>query len=244
VPTGDIDRVIANPSHVLVVEDEVRLARAIELYLGQRNFVVRIASNGAEALNRISEIRPDVIIADIMMPVMDGYTLCRRLRAGPLTCTIPILFMTGKDEEVDRIRGLKLGADDYLAKPCDLAEVHHRVKKLLDCVEAALHLPVDMIRVAGRLSETDLMELVQALEMQQKTGALIVKRDDESGTIYLKEGVIIGADLGTSDGREPLVSLLTWKSGDYVFIPDLVPEGLRLTSGIANVVMGQINDKT
>jgi DNA-binding response OmpR family regulator len=69
VSAGDIDGVIANPAHILVVEDETRLARAIELYLGQRNFIMRTAPNGAEALNRISEIRPDVIIADIMMPV-------------------------------------------------------------------------------------------------------------------------------------------------------------------------------
>lgn len=234
---------IANPSHVLVVDDEAKLARAIELYLGQRNFVVRTASNGAEALNRISEVRPDVIIADIMMPVMDGYTLCRRLRADPITCTIPFLFLTGKDEDLDRVRGLKIGADDYLAKPCDLVEVHRRVKALLDRVEAARRLPLDTIRIAGRLSEADLMELVQALEMQQKTGALILKRDNESGAIYFKEGVIVGADLGTSEGREPLVSLLTWKSGEYVFVPDVVPEGLRMTSGIANVVMGQIHDK-
>jgi hypothetical protein len=99
------------------------------------------------------------------------------------------------------------------------------------------------LRTKGRLSEADLMELVQALEMQQKTGALILKRDNESGAIYFKEGVIVGADLGTSEGREPLVSLLTWKSGEYVFVPDVVPEGLRMTSGIANVVMGQIHDK-
>jgi len=235
--------VTPNPPNILVVEDEVRLARAIELYLGQRGCVVRTALNGAEALRRITETRPDVIIADIMMPVMDGYTLCRRLRTDPTTCTIPFLFMTGKDDDLDRIRGLKIGADDYLAKPCDLGEVHARVDALLARVEAARRIPLDTISIAGQLADTDLVELIQALEMQQKTGALILKRDSESGTIYFKDGAIVGADLGTAEGREPLVSLLAWKTGTYVFVPDVVPEGLRLTSGIANVVMGQVRDK-
>ena len=234
---------IANPSYILVVEDEAKLARAIELYLGQRNFVVRTASNGAEALQRITEARPDVIIADIMMPVMDGYTLCRRLRADPTTCTIPFLFMTGKDDDLDRIRGLKIGADDYLAKPCDLVEVHVRVDALLARVEAVRRIPLDTIRIAGPLADIDLVDLIQTLEVQQKTGALVLKRDSESGAIYFKEGAILGADLGTAEGREPLVSLLTWKSGEYVFVPDVAPEGLRLTTGIANLVMGQIHDK-
>jgi len=116
---------------VLVVEDEVRLARTIELYLGQRGFRVRIAHNGQEALERIAEARPDVIVADIMMPVMDGYALCRRLRTDPATCTIPFLFLTAKADDRDRVRGLKMGADDYLSKPCDLGELRARVDALI-----------------------------------------------------------------------------------------------------------------
>ena len=116
---------------VLVVEDEVRLARTIELYLGQRGFTVRTASNGQEALERIAEAMPDVIIADIMMPVMDGYALCRRLRTDPATCTIPFLFLTAKGEDRDRARGLKMGADDYVAKPYDLAELYACVHALM-----------------------------------------------------------------------------------------------------------------
>ncbi len=116
---------------VLVVEDEVRLARTIELYLGKRGFTVRTASNGQEALDRIAETRPDVIVSDIMMPVMDGYALCRRLRMNPETCTIPFLFLTARDGDRDLIKGREMGADDYLAKPCDLDVLHARVEALI-----------------------------------------------------------------------------------------------------------------
>src|SRR5437016_12196263 len=122
---------------VLVVEDEARLARTIELYLGQRGYVVRTASHGVEALKRIGEARPALIIADIMMPVMDGYAFCRQLRRDPGTCTIPFLFLTAKDDDRDRIRGLKMGADGYLAKPCDLSELPARVEPLLARAVAA-----------------------------------------------------------------------------------------------------------
>lgn len=228
---------------VLVVEDEVRLARTIELYLGRRGFTVRTASNGREALERIAETKPDVIVADIMMPVMDGYALCRRLRTEPATCTIPFLFLTAKDDDRDRIRGLKMGADDYLAKPCDLEVLHARVNALLARVEAVRNIQADSIRVAGRLANTDLLDVLQMLELQEKSGALVVKRDGESGVVYLQAGKIVAAELGTAEGREPFASLLTWKSGDYCFVPDVAPEGVRLTAGIANVVMAQMHEK-
>lgn len=228
---------------ILVVEDEVKLARTIELYLGRRGFTVRTAHNGQEALERIAEARPDVIVADIMMPVMDGYALCRRLRTAPATCTIPFLFLTAKDDDRDRIRGLKMGADDYLAKPCDLEVLHARVDALLARVEAVRRIPPDSIRVAGRLAETDLLDVLQMLELHERTGALVVKRDGDSGVVYLQAGKIVAADLGTAEGREPFASLLTWKSGDYCFVPDVDPEGVRLTAGIANVVMAQVHEK-
>jgi len=228
---------------ILVVEDEVRLARTIELYLGQRGFSVRTAQHGLEALDRIAEARPDAIVADIMMPVMDGYALCRRLRTDPATCTIPFLFLTAKDDDRDRVRGLKMGADDYLAKPCDLAELRAHVDALLARVEAVRNIPADSIRIVGRLADTDLLDVLQMLELHEKSGALVVKRDGESGVVYLQAGKIVAADLGTAEGREPFASLLTWKSGDYCFVPDVAPEGMRLTAGIANVVMAQVHEK-
>ena len=234
----------AHRPSVLIVEDEAKLARAIALYLTPRGYEVRTAAHGAEALERVGAARPDVIVADIMMPVMDGYTLCRRLRSDPRSCTIPFLFLTAKDEDIDRIRGLKIGADDYLAKPCDLEEINARIQTLLARVEAARRLPLDGVRMTGQLADTELMDLIQAVEMYQQTGALLLKHQSESGVLYLKEGRIVGAELGTDEGQEPLVSLLTWKIGTYLFVPGLDPKDVRLTAGIANILMDQVDAKT
>lgn len=233
----------ANLTNVLIVEDEAKLARAIALYLGPRGYEVRTAAHGAEALEHVAAARPDVIVADIMMPVMDGYTLCRRLRSDPNYCTIPFLFLTAKDDDLDRIRGLKIGADDYLAKPCDLEEINLRIRTLLARVEAARRVPLDSIRMTGQLAETELMDLIQALEMYQQTGALLLKHDSESGVLYFTDGRIVGAELGTAAGQQPLVSLLTWKIGTYVFVPGVDRKDVRLTAGIANVLMAHVEDK-
>jgi DNA-binding response OmpR family regulator len=231
-------------ANVLIVEDEPKLARAIAWYLSPRGYTVRTAANGAEALESVSADRPDVIVADIMMPVMDGYTLCRRLRSDAGSCTIPFLFLTAKDEDLDRIHGVKIGADDYLAKPCDLEEIHIRIQALLARVAAAREMPLDNIRMSGQLAEAELMDLIQGLEMYQQTGALLLKHDGESGVLYFKEGRIVGAELGTDGGQEPLFSLLAWKVGTYVFVPGVDNEAVRLTAGIANVLMSHVDDKT
>ena len=233
-----------NGAKVLIVEDEPKLARAIALYLSARGYQVRTAAHGAEALEHVVRTRPDVIVADVMLPVMDGYTLCRRLRSDPVSCTIPILFLSAKDDDQDRIRGLKIGADDYLAKPSDLADIHSRIQALLARVEAARRVPVDSIRLTGELAETDLMDVIQALEMYEQTGPLMLKQNGESGVLYFQEGRIVGAELGTAGGQQPLVSLLTWKMGTYVFVSNMDRKEVRLTAGIANVLMAHIDHKT
>ena len=232
-----------NGANVLIVEDEPKLARAMALYLSARGYQVRTAAHGAEALEHVARSRPDVIVADIMMPVMDGYTLCRRLRSDPVSCTIPILFLTAKDDDMDRIGALKIGADDYLAKPSELADIHSRIQALLARVEAARRVPLDSIRLMGKLAETDLMDLIQALEMYEQTGALMLKQNGESGVLYFQEGRIVGAELGTAGGQQPLASLLTWKIGTYVFVSNMNRKEVRLTAGIANVLMAHIDHK-
>src|SRR5206468_1527161 len=129
---ADLIRVLTEPRNALFKQYKTMFAlEGVELTfthgavkaIARRAARLRTAAHGVEALKRIGEARPALIVADIMMPVMDGYALCRQLRSAPGTCTIPFLFLTAKDDDRDRIRGLKMGADDYLAKPCDLGEL-------------------------------------------------------------------------------------------------------------------------
>ncbi len=116
---------------VLVVEDEEPLALLLRYNLEAEGFHVSLATRGDEAELAISEGAPDLIILDWMLPGLSGLELCRRLRAGRATSGIPIVFLTARGEETDRIRGLTTGADDYVVKPFSLPELMARVKAIL-----------------------------------------------------------------------------------------------------------------
>ena len=122
---------------VLVVEDEADIRELLHYSLSQEGFVVEEAADGAEAFDRIARRAPDLVMLDLMLPRMSGLELCRRLRAGRETAGLPILVVTAKGAEVDRVLGLEMGADDYVVKPFSPREVVARVKALLRRANAA-----------------------------------------------------------------------------------------------------------
>jgi two-component system, OmpR family, alkaline phosphatase synthesis response regulator PhoP len=123
---------------VLVVEDEGDIRELIRYNLAQEGFAVEEAADGAEALDRIERRKPDLLVLDLMLPQMSGLELCQRLRANADTAKLPIIVVTAKSAEVDRILGLEMGADDYVVKPFSPREVVARVKALLRRTSPAL----------------------------------------------------------------------------------------------------------
>ena len=115
-------------STILVVDDERNIVKLARLYLNRDGYQVEAAYDGAEALEKAKSLRPDLIILDIMMPEMDGLAVCRELRK---TSNVPIIILTARDDDVDRIVGLELGADDYITKPFNPRELVARVKAVL-----------------------------------------------------------------------------------------------------------------
>jgi DNA-binding response OmpR family regulator len=113
---------------VLVVDDEPNIADLIELYLSREGFRVVKATTGEGGVQAVTEHRPRLVVLDVGLPDIDGLEVCRRLRA---TSTIPVIFLTARDSEVDRVLGLEMGADDYVTKPFSPAELVARVKAVL-----------------------------------------------------------------------------------------------------------------
>jgi two-component system response regulator MprA len=116
---------------VLVVDDEENIIEFIRLGLRYEGFQVESASDGEQGITAAQRVNPDLIILDLMLPGIDGLEVCRRLRANPTTRDIPVLMLTAKDEVRDRITGLRMGADDYLAKPFDFDELLERMRAIL-----------------------------------------------------------------------------------------------------------------
>jgi len=116
---------------ILVVDDEPEAVELVEFNLKQAGYDVATASDGAEALRKTRSLLPSLIVLDLMLPEMDGLEVCKMLRRDPATAAIPIIMLTAKAAEIDRVLGLELGADDYLTKPFSPRELVLRVKNLL-----------------------------------------------------------------------------------------------------------------
>jgi len=113
---------------LLLIDDDITLTKALGMYLGHAGYETHTAANGAEGLRLFFAQRPDLVILDVMMPQMDGWDTCRRIRE---MSTVPILMLTARGQESDRVMGLKLGADDYVCKPFSLKELEARVEAIL-----------------------------------------------------------------------------------------------------------------
>src|SRR6202049_1451327 len=118
-------------TRILIVEDDPDIAELVARYLDKAGFVSQRASSGKDALQAIAARPPDLLVLDLMLPHVDGLEICRRLRASEPTAAIPIIMLTARAEESERIVGLELGADDYLAKPFSPNELVARVRALL-----------------------------------------------------------------------------------------------------------------
>ena len=120
---------------ILVVEDEPEIAQLVTHYLEKEGFRAITALNGFEALKKVKEDKPDLVVLDLMLPELDGLDVCKRLRSTPNTAMLPIIMLTAKAEESDTIIGLELGADDYVTKPFSPKALVARIKSLFRRLE-------------------------------------------------------------------------------------------------------------
>lgn len=118
-------------ARILVVEDNREFRFLLRKFLSRLGYTVIEAEDGAEGLAKAEQEKPDLILLDIMLPVMDGYEVCRQIRKHPEIATTPILMLTAKNTLQDEKRGFDVGADDYLTKPVDLSTLAERVRSLL-----------------------------------------------------------------------------------------------------------------
>ena len=126
----------ARPSKVLVVDDEVAILQTLRYNLEKNGYVVCVAGDGRQALSVVEIEKPDLILLDIMLPSLDGIEVCREIRRRS---SVPILMLTAKGQEIDKVLGLEIGADDYITKPFSIHEVIARIRAHLRRANAAVH---------------------------------------------------------------------------------------------------------
>ncbi|MHB8377721.1 MAG: response regulator transcription factor [Dehalococcoidia bacterium] len=184
------------PGTILVVDDEKNIVQLARLYLTNEGFRVETASDGKQALERARSVRPDLVVLDIMMPEMDGLTVCKELRK---TSNVPVIILTARGDDIDRIIGLEIGADDYMAKPFNPRELVARVKAVLRRAQGEHEAP-EVIEVAGLRIDAASREVTldgHEIHLRAKEFELLSAFAQHKGTVLDRERllrIVWGAD--------------------------------------------------
>jgi DNA-binding response OmpR family regulator len=212
-----------NP-RILVVDDDAWILRMVTTVLGKRGYEIITAEDGEDALNVIQQKPPDLVITDVMMPRMDGWAFVKKLRTTRQFAFVPVIFLTALSSDEDRIRGFRLGADDYLPKPFRFEELDLRVAKALkrraEPPPPAAKLRSATPAIQGSLDQLGLSSLMILLEMERKSGVLLLVNGAEKARIFLKHGRVAQARFERKPlpaNAEAVYELLSWTGGTFEF---------------------------
>ena len=203
---------------LLLVDGDPKSLRVLEVSLKKAGFEVATATQGAEALGALQTVLPDLIISDTDLDGMDGFDLCRQIKAKPEWAKIPFLFVSGRKSIEDKIRGLELGVEDYLTKPIYIKEIGIRVRTALQRAERERleSRREGRTKFAGDLADIGVVDLVQTIDLNRKSGIVhIVNRDGRRGAVFFREGRVIDAEVGRLSGAEAMYRLFSWSDGRF-----------------------------
>lgn len=153
--------------YILIAEDELAVCELLRYNLEREDYEVAVANDGEEALMLIEEKTPDLVLLDWMLPKVAGIEVCRRLRARPQTQNVPIIMLTARDEETDRIRGLDTGADDYVTKPFSITELTARIRAVMRRIRPGLS---DDVLIVGDIAMDRVAHTVNRADQELHLG--------------------------------------------------------------------------
>lgn len=200
---------------ILVIDDTESSLFLLQKFFQKAGYLVFTAENGREGLEAALMHLPDIIVSDVVMPEMDGFELCAKIKAHPKTHAIPIILLTAKGDAASTIKGFNAGADEYISKPFDIHEVHARVERILRWVQQH---KASQAKISGSLQKTPMFELIRFCEEHRISGVvhLVNDRTKETSRVHLKLGEIEQIELRTiADMTEALDELLTWEEGTF-----------------------------
>ena len=177
---------------VLAVDDELNILELVKLYLGREGYQVETASRGGDAISKLNTFNPDLIVLDLMLPDIDGFEVCRQIRSKS---RVPILMLTARKEDIDKVVGLEMGADDYLTKPFNPRELVARIKAILRRSQAVPRsgVPADIIEVGKLRIDLPRHEVSidgRPLKLRTKEFALLAALAQNSGILLSRDKIL------------------------------------------------------
>ena len=185
----EVLRIMKDKPYILLVDDDPNISRLVQLYLEKEGFEVKTADRGDDALSEFRKLPPDLMLLDVMLPGMDGWQVLKAIRK---TSTIPIIMLTAKDETFDKVLGLELGADDYVAKPFDMKELVARIKAVSRRFQAA-DAPEKELVFPGltiNINQYTVMYMGKELEMPPKELELLYFLASHPGMVFTREQLL------------------------------------------------------
>ena len=175
------------------------------------------AADGADALLKIVDDPPDLILCDYRMPGLDGRQLYEKLRARKQTRQIPFIFLSSRSDMEEKLRPMVEGVEEFVVKPFFMKDLIRRTKKVIDRIqlEKMQNRAVRPGVIQGRLEEMSILDLMQSLEMGQKSCRLTIRHDDESCELFFSAGQCADAKLGSVEGEEAVYQVVRWPAGDF-----------------------------
>ncbi len=211
-------------ARVLVVDDILSNVKLLEAKLSAEYFEVVTAYSGQEALDRMEEHEPDIVLLDVMMPGMDGFEVCRRIKANPKFAHVPVVMVTALDQPSDRVAGLDAGADDFLTKPVGDAALFARVRSLV-----RLKLMTDELRMREATGQNmGLIDPTDSLTQADIQGRILIIEDRPESVAWFEAALTPHNELSSVDAFEEAVVRV--RGGDYDLI--IVSLGLRGFDGL------------
>lgn len=216
------------PLNVLLVDDSISIRVEVAEALRAAGIRVRVAENGLIALSAALKKLPDIILSDVEMPVMDGWTFLRVARQRQRLSHIPIVFFTRLSDDLSRLQGYKMGVDDYLPKSTPPAEIVARLRGVLARrAQGPAAVPeTGGGGLRGELQHVGLGSLLSFIESERRTGELTVTQSGDSSVLTVRDGRLQGVqNLGKfKHEHDRVFELLAWTSGEFDFVPGDVPE--------------------
>ena len=210
---------------LLAVDDNRLILQVIDDFFTPQGWDALCVTSAREALASLEDETPDAIVSDILMPGMDGWEFLEAVRRRSATAAVPFLFLTIEAELPHRLRGLQLGADDYITKPFAVEELHARIERLLErkaALESARRGREPLL--SGSVRQLPIPDLLQILSINGRDGTVHVVQDEDQGRIEFVSGQIVDAVCGPVRGTKALFRLLGWTEATFRVVPRMGPD--------------------
>ena len=206
---------MASTIKILVVDDNPTILSLVCQSLEKCGEIIT-ATDGADALMKTIDIKPDLIVSDYSMPLMDGRALFEKLRSRAETQNIPFVFLASQQEIDERLRMVLEGVEDYFVKPFFTRELARQARRITArLLQQRMEKQGGGAGIKGRLAEINLIDWMQSLEQGRKTCALILRSGNEECTLFFRDGQVNHAIYGDLKGNPAVFKVLTWVDGDW-----------------------------